>query len=174
MGLGEIGTEVARLADAFGMEVLATRRDVSVRPPYVKELFAPERLHEMLARCDAVVIATAHTPETAGLFDARAFASMKKGTFLVNVSRGGVVDEVALEAALRDGHLAGAAFDVFAQEPLPADSALWEVPNLLVSAHEAVGMPDYSAASFARFSENFERYCRGEPLLGRVDPSKGY
>jgi len=174
VGLGEIGREAARLAKAFGMRVLATRRTAGPCPAFVDELFSPQRLHEMLGQCDAVLLSLAYTAETAGLFGRSAFEAMRPGSLLLNVARGGIVDEGALVEALSAGRLGGAAFDVFAQEPLPSENPLWDAPNLLVSAHNAVGIADYSEATFQRFVEEFRRYVRGEPLRGAIDPASGY
>jgi len=174
VGLGEIGLEAARLAKAFGMRVLAMKRNTGALPSGVDAIFPPAALHAMLPQCDAVLISTAYTPQTAGLFDRAALAAMKPGAFLLNVARGGIVDEDALADALKSGHLRGAAFDVFAQEPLPAESPIWDLPNMLVTAHNSVGLVDYGAATFDRFVENFSRFARGEPLFGVVDPIHGY
>jgi len=174
VGLGEIGREVARMAKVFGLRVIGTRRRATELPPNVDAVYAPEQLHQMLEQSDAVVIAAAFGPQTAGMFDREKLASMRRGAFLLNVARGGLVDEVALEEALRSGHLGGAAFDVFSQEPLPPESTLWEVPNLLISAHNAVGLKDYGAHAFKRFLDDYADFRAGRPLRGRVDPQTGY
>ncbi|HSV78705.1 MAG TPA: D-2-hydroxyacid dehydrogenase [Ramlibacter sp.] len=174
VGLGEIGCEAARMAKAFGMRVVGTRRKADKVPPNVDRVFPADALHAMLAEADAVLIAAAYSSETMRFFDRAAFAAMRPGSFLLNVARGGLVDEEVLADALRSGHLRGAAFDVFAQEPLPADSPLWDVPNLVISAHNAVGMADYSSAAFRRFLDDYARFLRGEPVRGRVDPLTGY
>lgn len=130
------------------------------------------------ARCrweaDAIVISLPLTPQTTGLLDATAIARIKPGATLVNVGRGGVLDEPALIDALRSGRLAGAALDVFAIEPLAADSPLWELPNVLVSPHTA-GLSVYENERLVSlFVENLRRYLRGEDLLNRVDPQLLY
>lgn len=174
VGLGEIGIETARLAKAFGMRVIASKRTVGDRPPEVDELLPSDRLHELLGRSDAVLLSLAFTEKTAGLFDRAAYAAMKPGAFLINLSRGGIADESALVENLQSGRLGGAAFDVFNDEPLPKESPLWAAPNLLITAHNSVGLEDYGAAVFDRFVENFARHVRGERLLGTVDLAEGY
>jgi len=174
VGLGEIGREAARMAKAFGMRVVGTRRKASEVPPNVDRVYPADALHGMLAESDAVLIAAAYISQTMRFFDRAAFAAMRPGSFLLNVARGGLVDEEALVDALRTGHLRGAAFDVFAEEPLPGDSPLWDAPNLAISAHNAVGLADYSAAAFRRFLSDYASFQRGEPVHGRVDPASGY
>jgi len=155
------------------MRVLGVRR--RPRPtPCVDEVFAAEQLNEMLSRCDAVIVAAAFTPETAGMFGPAAFAVMKPGAMLINVSRGGIIDEAALCAALNEGRLAAAASDVFVTEPLPVDSPLWGQPKLFISAHDAVGVGDYAGAVLNRFVENFAAHVHCQPLKGVVDPRLGY
>ncbi|HEV2309824.1 MAG TPA: NAD(P)-dependent oxidoreductase, partial [Acidimicrobiia bacterium] len=139
LGLGAINSAVAARAQAFGLRVLATRRSATpgATAPDVDELYPPDALHTMLGRCDAVVAAVPETAETTGLFDAAAFAAMRAGSFFCNVGRGSLVDESALIDALDRGHLRAAALDVASVEPLPADSPLWNAPNLYLSPHSA-------------------------------------
>lgn len=175
VGLGEIGSEVARMAKAFGMRVLATRRrEGGELPPNVDAMYAVKDLRSMLAQCDAVALTLASTPESRGLIGAEEFAIMKKGALLANVARGDVLDEDALIEALKSGHLGGAALDVFMQEPLQQSSPLWDLPNVIMSPHNAIGMDDYPGAAFAAFVANLQRYGRGESLQQVVDPAKGY
>jgi phosphoglycerate dehydrogenase-like enzyme len=171
VGLGSIGCAVAERARALGLHVLGLRRRAAAGPDAgpAHELFAPDRLHEMLARCDAVVVAAPETPETFHLIDARALAAMRKGVVLVNVARGSLVDEAALVKALSSGHLAAAALDVFEQEPLPPESPLWDLPNVYVSAHSSVSVDRYVDDVFDLFVENAGRYLRGEELRNRVE-----
>ena len=169
VGMGAIGSAVAVRARALGLSVLGVRRSAAADPTPAHELFAPERLHELLARCDAVVVAAPETPETRHLLDAAAFAAMRPGAVLVNVARGALVDEAALADALRSGHLGAAALDVFEQEPLPPESPLFELPNVYLSAHSSVSVDRYLDDVFDLFAENVVRYVTGEPLLNRVD-----
>ncbi len=170
VGFGAIGRQVALRARAFGMEVLATR--ASARPgdtdPDVDGLFPADQLHDMLARCDAVVSAVPELAATRGLFGDIEFAAMPKGSLFINVGRGSAVDERALTDALTSGHLAGAAIDVASTEPLGASSALWGVPNLLISAHCSTSSDNFWAALHALFRENLQRYLAGESLKNQV------
>jgi phosphoglycerate dehydrogenase-like enzyme len=174
LGLGQIGIEVARLASASGMKVLAINRRGTSDSPHVSELRTPDALMALLPRADAVVITLPLTEATGGLLDARAIARMKQGAILVNVGRGGVLDEQALVSALRAGKLAGAALDVFATEPLPADSPLWDLPNVLISPHTAALSLRENERIVRLFADNIERYLAGQPLRNRVDPAHFY
>ena len=148
VGLGEIGREVARLATAFGMDVLATRRNEG-------------DLDEFLPLADSVVITLPLTAETRGMFDRRRIGLMKPGAILVNIGRGPVVDEDALIDALRSGHLRGAALDVYATEPLPAESPLWELDNVILSPHTAAQSVHENERIVELFADNLRRYLAG-------------
>ncbi len=174
VGLGQIGAEVARLAAAFGMRVVGLNRTGSGDHPYVEELDRIDALGDRLPEADAIVISLPLTPQTTGLLDATAIGRVKPGATLVNVGRGGVLDEPALIDALRSERLAGAALDVFATEPLAADSPLWELPNVLVSPHTAGLSVHENERLVSLFVENLRRYLRGEDLLNRVDPQLLY
>ena len=174
VGLGQVGMEVARLAVAFGMRVIGVNRSGRAESPHVHEVGRTSALENYLPEADAIVISAPLTEETSGLIDAAAFARMKPGTMLVNVGRGGVVDEAALIEALRSGRLAGAALEVFEREPLPADSPLWDLPNVLVSPHTAGLSMREDERIVSLFVENLGHYLRGEPLRNRVDPELLY
>ncbi len=188
LGYGSIGREVGRLAHAFGMRVLALRRgggashppefelpELTGRPGAEPDLvFTPDRLAEMLPACDYVVLALPHTPATYHFIDEAALRTMKPSAFLINIGRGALVDEAALVSALRAGQIAGAASDVFEQEPLPADSPLWKLSNLIISPHIAGFTPHYDERAVALFTENLRRYLAGEPLLNQVERRRGY
>ncbi|MCX7685517.1 MAG: NAD(P)-binding domain-containing protein [Acetobacteraceae bacterium] len=168
IGFGHIGREVARRAQAFGMRVVAlTRRPAA--DPLVDEALPLDALHEVLPRADAIVVALALAPATRHLLDAEAFARCRPGALLVNVARGGLVDQAALRAALERGALGGAALDVTEPEPLPPDDPLWGAPNLIVSPHFAGGG---SRTSLARLADgaaaNLRRLMAGEPLMNLV------
>ncbi|MCJ2069472.1 D-2-hydroxyacid dehydrogenase [Methylobacterium sp. J-030] len=137
VGLGGIGSRIAALAAAFGMRVVGVRRSAADAAPPFEAVFPPDRLAEALGRADVVVLACPLTPETEGLIDAAALAAMRPSAFLINVARGRVVDEAALIRALRDGALAGAGLDCFAQEPLPESSPLWGFENVVMTSHTA-------------------------------------
>jgi phosphoglycerate dehydrogenase-like enzyme len=174
VGLGQIGEEVARLAAAFGMRVIGVNRSGTADSRDVHEIHRTAELNQCLPEADAIVISAPLTDETRGLIDAAAIARCKPGTILVNVGRGGVVDEAAMIEALRSGRLAGAALEVFAREPLPADSPLWDLPNVLVSPHTAGLSVREDERIVSLFVENLGRYLRGQPLRNRVDPELLY
>jgi len=169
VGAGAIGAEIARLGRAFGMHVLGVKRDVSEPVEHVDELHPVAALHELAGRADAIVSVLPGTEATTGLLDAALFAAVKPGAVFVNVGRGTVVDEDALIAALRDGSLAGAALDVFAQEPLPPASPLWELENVIVSPHDTARVASEEARQVELFCDNLRRYLAGEELRNRVD-----
>jgi phosphoglycerate dehydrogenase-like enzyme len=171
IGMGSIGCAVAERARALGVRVLGMKRSQAggSATKLADRIFAPSGLHEMLALCDAVVVTAPATPETFHLIDAGALSAMRRSAVLVNVARGSLVDEAALVEALASGHLAAAALDVFEKEPLPADSPLWDVPNLYVSAHSSVSVDRYIDDVFDLFEENVARYVAGEPLRNVVD-----
>ena len=176
VGPGSIGGGVAKRAAAFDMRVLAARRSFvqGQGMPHVDEVFPSERVNEMLAQSDYVVAAVSLTNETHGMIGEAQFKSMKPGSFFINVSRGAVVDEAALLDALKSGHLGGAALDVFAQEPLPAESEFWGLPNVIVTPHNTGGLKDHADRATQFFCENLRRYLDGQPLENRIDPVKGY
>lgn len=166
-GFGKIGAEIARLARLLGMRVIGMRRN---REAHVAadEMHTPDQLHAMLARSDWLALACPLTKETRGVIDAAALAAMPPGARLLNISRGEVIDEAALIDALNRRHLGGAYLDVFAQEPLPAESPLWDMPNVLVTAHDASTSDAYDPRINALFLDNLARWQRREPLLNEV------
>jgi phosphoglycerate dehydrogenase-like enzyme len=170
IGPGHIGQEVAKRAAAFGMHVLTARRSYTPgeQLPCIEEVFPLSRLHEMLGRCDYVVTAVALTPETDHMLGPDEFGAMKPGAFFVNVARGGVVDQQALLEALRSGRLSGAGLDVFDPEPLAADSPFWDLPNVIVTPHNASGVTSHAERAIELFCENLRRYLAGEPLVNAV------
>ena len=171
-GYGAIGQEVARLAGAFGMNVLATRRRVGPEaPPW---LLPAEQLHRLLRESDFVLLSVPATPETVGMIGPAELAALRPSAYLINISRGSVVDEAALIEALRARQLAGAALDVFRAEPLPPESPLWKMPNVVISAHIAGLFEEYDAAVVELFLANLRRYLAGEPLTNQVDRKAGY
>jgi phosphoglycerate dehydrogenase-like enzyme len=174
LGLGSIGVEVARLVKAFGMRTLAINRSGKSSSPYVDEIHPPQSLHDLLPRVDALVLTLPLTDETAGMLDAHAFELLQPHAILVNVGRGGVVDEPALVLALREQRLAGAVLDVFAVEPLPAASPLWDLPNVMISPHTAALSIHENERLVELFVANLRRYLSGEELVGRVDPAHFY
>lgn len=174
VGVGAVGTEVARLTHTMGMRTVGITRHGHSDSPYLYEVRPPADLHQLLRRSDAVVVTLPLTEETRNMFDADAIAAIKPGAVLVNVGRGGVVDERALIDALAGGHLGGAALDVFATEPLDPDSPLWDLPNVILSPHTAALALAQNARIVSLFSDNLRRYLSGEPLRNRVDPAHLY
>ena len=176
LGLGSIGGEVARLAKTFGMRVLATRRSTKQvgRARYVDIMFPPDRLHQLLAESDFVVIALPLTPETVKFIDEEKLRAMKPTAYLINIARGDIVDEKALIRALEEHWIAGAGLDVFATEPLPTDSLLWELPNVIISPHIAGSFEDRAMQGTEIFLENLRRYLAGKKLLNAVNKKRGY
>ena len=175
VGLGAIGGEVAKLAAPLGLRVSAVRRrpDAPI-PPGVRIVWPQDRLLDLLAHSDIVVLALPHTPETKQLIGRRELDRIKRGAFLINIARGKLIDDEAVVEALRDGRLGGAALDVFATEPLAASSPYWDLPNVIITPHTAGAMQDYWTPLVALFSENLRRFERGDPLLNVVDKAAGY
>ena len=171
MGTGSIGRHLAGVAAAFGMRVIGLSRSGRAADAF-GAVYPVEHLHEFLAGADYVVSTLPETTETQDLLDRDAIAAMKPGAYLVNVGRGTVLDEKALLAALETGRLAGAALDVFRQEPLPPQSPLWHAPNCIVTAHIAARSRPADIAAI--FRENYDRFLRGESLNHRVDIDRGY
>lgn len=187
VGYGSIGREVGRIGKAFGMQVLALRRSAGrTKEGYTSErtgdatgsiparFYGPDALHKMLSECDYVVVSVPLTPETVGLIGPEELKAMKSSAYLVNIARGPIVDEAALAQAIKKGWIAGAGLDVFEEEPLPADSPLWALENLLISPHVAGFTPRYDERATALFAENLERYLSGKTLLNLVDKTRGY
>ncbi len=169
-GLGAIGSEIARLARAFGLHVIGVRRSPARADDPVDEWAPPARLREVLARADWLALACALTDETRGAIDADALARLPRGARLLNVSRGGVVDEPALIEALRAGRLGGAYLDVAAVEPLPPSSPLWTLPNVIVTPHNSSVSRGNERRQTELFLRNLVRYGRGEALENEVRP----
>jgi len=173
IGLGHIGQEIARRAVAFGMRVLGSRRHP--RPtPNVERVVGADGWRDLLPEADYVVIAAPLTNATRGMFDAAAFARMKRDAYFINIARGEIVETEALIAALRDGRIAGAALDALPQEPLPPDHPLWSAPNVWITPHICWSSPRMRDRVIDIFLENLRRYRAGEPLINVVDKAAGY
>jgi phosphoglycerate dehydrogenase-like enzyme len=173
LGLGDLGASSAGLLRACGATVLGLRRSGGPVAG-VDETFAPDLLHELLPRAEVLVLALPLTPLTRGMVGARELRLLPDGAFVVNVGRGPVLDEVALAAELRGGRLAGAALDVFAEEPLPASSPLWELPGVIVSPHCADVTVQTEERCLALYLDQVARFRAGRPLASVVGPSRGY
>jgi D-2-hydroxyacid dehydrogenase (NADP+) len=176
VGLGRIGEALATRARPFGMHVVAVKHDPSTRHDAgvgVDELLPIGALDEALARADHVCLTVPLTPATHHLIDARRLARLRPGAFLYNVSRGAVIDEAALIEALRAGKLAGAGLDVFEEEPLPPQSPLWDLDNVILTPHVAGTTPLYYQRTAALFADNLERFLSGRPLANQFDGQRG-
>jgi phosphoglycerate dehydrogenase-like enzyme len=188
IGFGSIGREVARLVSAFGAEVLACKFEVKkpTDPGYVLEgtgdrqgdfvqrLYPVQALSSMLKECDFAIVSVPLTKETHHLIAVKEFLAMKKSAYLIDISRGGVVNHVDLIAALEEDNIAGAALDVYPEEPLPDDSPLWESPNVILTPHIAGMSKVYDLRAVDLFIENLDRYLKGEALLNLIDLQRGY
>ena len=165
VGMGRIGARLAKLAKAFDMRVIATKRDPSTGAAGADAVHGHDRLHELLGQADIVAIACPLTPDTENLIDARALAAMRPTAHLINVARGRIVDETALIQALQAGRIAAAGLDVTREEPLPAASPLWAMPNVLLTPHTAGETQRYEDAVIDILLENLDRLWRGESTL---------
>lgn len=168
VGMGSIGGELAVLARALGMRVIGVRRsgaDGSV---------TPDRLAEVAAEADYLAVCAPLTAETRGMVDTGVLTRMKPTAWLINISRGAVVDEAALFAAVSERRIGGAAIDAWWTEPLPKDSEWWDLPNVILTPHTSFSSPSIRDRSIELIRENLRRFTSGEPLLNRVDPRIGY
>jgi len=167
ISLGRTGEEIARLAKSFGMRVIGTKRHIEGVDPEslnVEQLYPWMDLHPILAQADFVVLCIPHTSETEGMIGEAEFAAMKQGSVLINIARGSIYDEPAFIRALESGHLAGAAIDVAAKEPLPPESPLWDMPNVIISPHSASTADSENWKLTNLFCDNLLRYLDGRPL----------
>jgi phosphoglycerate dehydrogenase-like enzyme len=174
LAVGAIGAACARRAKGFGMRVIGVDKRTSPVPEGVDEVWGPKRLDEALALSDWFVIAAPRTRETMNLIDRRRLGLLKRGSWLIAISRGGILDEDALLDALRSGHVAGAGLDVFAEEPLSEDSPLWDEENVIISPHTGHVTPEMPKGHREVFKENLRRFIAGEPFLYVGDKRAGY
>jgi phosphoglycerate dehydrogenase-like enzyme len=174
LGFGSIGREIARRGRSFGMRIHALKRRPDGEEPLAERLFGPSGWEEFLSSADFLVICLPLTAATAGILDARALSLMKASAIVVNIARGGLVNEEALVQALESGRLAGAALDVFEKEPLPPDSPLRRLGNTVLTPHIGGLHPNYLDRATAIFMVNVARYLKGEALLHEVDKHAGY
>ena len=188
VGYGSIGREIGRQCAALGMRVLAVKRDPSRRSDagfcvpgtgdpegrIPEHIVGPDDLATVLSAAEYVVLCTALTPANHGLIGDNLLRLMRPDAFLINIARGGIVDEAALLRALKEKWIAGAALDVFATEPLPAKSPFWSLDNVILSPHVSGVTPRYDDHLVVLFAENLRRYVAGEPLLNLIDRSLGY
>jgi phosphoglycerate dehydrogenase-like enzyme len=174
VGLGGIGTETARLLAAFGMRVLAVDARRTDKPDYVAELHQPEALDRRLPEADFVILTVPHTPSTEGFFNATKFRLMKPSAFFINIGRGLTTKLNDLVAALKGGQIAGAALDVYEQEPLPAEHPLWGMPNVLLTPHMAGYGPHLNERRFQIIQDNCRAFADGQPLRNVVDKANWF
>lgn len=188
VGYGSIARQTARLLQPFGTIILAAKRDArhpedsgyspeglgDVDGNLARRIYPIQALHSMLKDCDFVVVTLPLTAETRGIYASDEMNAMKQGSYLVDVSRGGVVDHTALQKALKSGKLAGVFLDVFPTEPLPPENPLWKMPNVLLSPHISGNSRHYNERAVDMFSENLHRYLAGLPLYNLYDPKLGY
>jgi phosphoglycerate dehydrogenase-like enzyme len=188
IGYGSIGRQIAKILHTFGATVLATKRD-PMHPEdtgyipngqgdpggdLVRRLYPPQAIRPMFRECDFVVITVPLTSETQGLIGAEELAVLKPTAFLIDISRGGVIDLPALVSALKENRIAGAALDVFPEEPLPADHPLWKLPNVIITPHISGNTRHYDQRALALFAENLQRYLDGQTLHNQLNPQRGY
>jgi len=176
LGLGNVGKELARLSKAFGMRVIANRRSVRKvgRAKNVDTLLPSSHLHQLLKESDFVALTLPLTSDTQKMIGAKEFEVMKNSAYIINISRGQIIDEEAMIKALESKQIAGAGLDVFAVEPLPQKSVLWDMPNVIISPHIAASMDGYPELATELFCENLRRYINGKKLLNMVSKNKGY
>ncbi len=177
VGLGQIGVEVAKLAQYFGLHVVGSKRHaegVSPQSLNVAALYPHETFVEMLPQADFVCLACPHTPETEGMMDKQAFGAMKAGSVLINIGRGALVDETALLHALHHGPMRGAVLDVAHQEPLPENDPLWSLENVIIFPHSASTSRQENRRLTDLFCDNLARYLQGEPLRNVFEMSRLY
>ncbi len=173
IGLGSIGREIAKKSKGLGMQVLATKRKSS-EEIFVDKMYAPDKLLDMLALCDFVVVALPLTEETRELLRLEHFTAMKRSAYLINIARGDVIRQADLIQALQEGLIRGAGLDVFDQEPLPEDNPLWDMPNVIISPHVAASSPYYLDRAIKTFADNLARYANGGEMFNIIDKFKGY
>jgi phosphoglycerate dehydrogenase-like enzyme len=173
-GMGDIGSDLARKAHALGMRVYGLARRDREAPPYVEALWTPDRLDDLLAASDFLAACAPLTNATRGRFGAREFAVMKDTAYFFNIGRGAVAVQADLEAALSAGEIAGAGLDVTDPEPLPEDSPLWDMENVILTPHVSGGSDGTPDRVTEIVLENVRRFAAGEPLLNVVDPEHGY
>jgi phosphoglycerate dehydrogenase-like enzyme len=174
VGLGTVGTELAQKANALGLRVIATKRTVTTKPEFVDKLGGPEYLSMLLAQSDFVVLSLASIPSTENIIGETQLRAMKKSSYLINLTGGNAISETLLVQALKESWIAGAALDAFPRQPLPEDSELWSLPNVIISPRIG-GIPAQKwALLLPIFIDNLKRFLAGEPLQNLVDKNLGY
>ena len=174
VGVGAIGERTARIASGLDMRVLGVRRKPSIGAPGVEAMFGPGQLLDLLPQADFVVLTVPLTDETRSMIGERELNAMNPRAYLINIGRGGTIQETALIRALQEGRIAGAGLDVFETEPLPAESPLWDMDNVIITSHYAGLTPHYNERALAIFLDNLRHYRTSEPLRNVVDKELGY
>jgi phosphoglycerate dehydrogenase-like enzyme len=174
VGFGNIGRAIARRATGFEMRVLAVDVEVVPAGEGVAEVWPLARLNDLCRETDVLVISAPITPDSRGMIGAEQIRSLKRGSYILQMSRGGIVNEAALVDALEEGHLAGAGLDVTATEPLPVGDPLWTAPNLIVTPHSSAFSAHTTELVWGILSENLARFQRGEDLMNQVDKRRGW
>ena len=174
IGVGKIGEKTAEKAKGLNMKVLGLRRNSDRLSPHIDRMYGPDGLNRLLEQSDWVVVAVAMTPETTGMIGEAQFRAMKKTGYIINIARGGVIQENYLIKALKEGWIAGAGLDVFEEEPLPETSPLWGMKNVIITPHYAGATPYYIDRLLDIFIENLRRFQTGKPLMNVVDKELGY
>jgi phosphoglycerate dehydrogenase-like enzyme len=174
VGVGGVGSEIARLAKAFGMHIIGIDARRTDKPTGVDELYHADRLDEHLHRAHFVILTIPHTPKTAGIMNRSRFERMKQGAFFINVGRGKTTILADLVNSLRSGHLAGAGLDVFEEEPLPADHALWTMPGVLLTPHVAGYGPHLDERRYEILAHNCRALLEGGPMRNVVDKANWF
>ncbi len=173
-GLGSIGLAVAQRAHGFEMRILAIDPMATDKPDYVEQVEKPDKLHDLLSEADFVAVCCPLTEKTFHMVGEAEFQQMKPSAYIINIARGKIIDEPALIQALQEKRIAGAGLDVFEQEPLPSDSPLWEMPNVIITTHSAGVSPQTGQRTFNIFRENLRRFVAGESLVNVVDKQAGF
>jgi len=174
VGVGAIGKRIAAVANSLGMRVFGIRKRKDLGVPGVETMVSPESRLGILPEGDFIVFTIPLTEETKGMIAESELKAMKESAYLINIGRGGTIDEESLIKALKEGWIAGAGLDVFENEPLPDDSPLWRMENVIITAHYSGVTPHYHERGFAIFKENLRRYVIGQELMNVVDKELGY
>ncbi len=174
VGLGNIGSKIAWKAKCFGMKIVATKRSIGSKITYVDELLPHTQLEYLLERSDFVILSVPLTAETYHMIDEKELRRMKKNAILINISRGNVIDERAIIRAVKEGWISGAGLDVFEKEPLPSDSELWNMENVMITPHCSGSTSRNREQACEIFIDNMSRFSKGQPLMNVVDKRAGY
>lgn len=174
MGLGNIGTEVARLASCFGANVIAVKQDIKNKPDFMSKVYSKSKLEKVLPKADFVVLCLPLTTRTHHLFDMKKFKLMKKSAIIINIGRGGLINEKELIEALGKKIIRGAGLDVTEEEPLPQESPLWEMENVIITPHHSGWSEKYMDRAIDLFCINLKAYLANKPLPNLVDKTRGY